>query len=180
MKALIAITALLFSQTLADDSISIINQGNDGGSIHQTVNINNENNIANINAHAGMCSSNSIFDYGRGLIATRLLSRRACYVGRMNREIFPSLKELRQLAYDQQMGKSVQFSRQVRLQYAPAQPSLTSIDQFGPHVEAMCRDIPTYPVRLEENELFVEGGGCAKAGILGIFGISICGGITFF
>ncbi|XP_029457645.1 gastrokine-2 [Rhinatrema bivittatum] len=179
MKALIAITALFFVQTLADDSISIINQGNDGGSVHQTVNINNKNNIANINSHAGMCSSNSIFDYGRGLIATRLLSRRACYVGRMNREIFPSLQELRQLAYNQKMQRFIPFPRQVRLQYSSAKSPFVDIAQFGPHIEAMCRAIPTYPVQLEENDFFFETAGCAKAGLLGIFGISVCGGISF-
>lgn len=40
------------------------NQGNDGGNSHQTVSINNNKHVANIDTNNGWNSWNSVWDYG--------------------------------------------------------------------------------------------------------------------
>ncbi|XP_069476491.1 gastrokine-1-like [Ambystoma mexicanum] len=182
MKTLILVTSLLgvfFSPLLADDSISITNQGNACGSVHQTVNINNQDNIANIVAHAGMSSSSSIFDWGSGFVASRILSRRACYVSRMDRATFPSLQEVQRLASTRKMKPKNSYP-EVQLQYSGSPQPLVNLGQFGPHIQTLCRSVPTYMVfPARQAEFFVGGELCARAGLLGIFGISICGGFEF-
>ncbi|KAJ1091503.1 hypothetical protein NDU88_004626 [Pleurodeles waltl] len=97
MKVLI-ITAALFgvfvTRTGAKDDVNVSNQGNIGGDVHQTVNINNQDNIANINDFNGWDSWDSILDYNRGLFATRLFKKKACVVTKMNKAVFPTLAQL--------------------------------------------------------------------------------------
>ncbi|KAJ1091505.1 hypothetical protein NDU88_004626 [Pleurodeles waltl] len=62
----ILIVALLGSIVAqADDDVNISNQGNDGGDVHQTVNIYNHETIININEFNGWNSWDSIFDFNR-------------------------------------------------------------------------------------------------------------------
>uniref|UniRef100_A0A8C3H6E6 Gastrokine-2 n=1 Tax=Chrysemys picta bellii TaxID=8478 RepID=A0A8C3H6E6_CHRPI len=146
--------------------------GTNGDYVQQTVTISNELHIADIHVHAGMCSSDTIFDYKHGYIATRLFSRRACFILKMEKGYIPELEEIGRLAYEKQM-----FSQKnLWVQYEPSDSIFGEIKEwftFGKPIEKLCKGVPVYKVRKVEG----EAGGCAKAGILGILGISICGKI---
>ncbi|XP_040271673.1 gastrokine-1-like [Bufo bufo] len=98
MKLLIAtILGVLLTQALGNDNININNSGNDGGSISQQVNINNQDQVANINNLNGWNSWDSVSDFGNGFAATRLYNKKICVVTKMTPS-FPTLEKLSEIA----------------------------------------------------------------------------------
>uniref|UniRef100_A0A8C8RA10 Gastrokine-2 n=1 Tax=Pelusios castaneus TaxID=367368 RepID=A0A8C8RA10_9SAUR len=154
--------------------------GNNGDYVQQTVTISNEHNIADIHVRAGKCSSDTIFDYKHGYIATRLFSRRACFILKMEKGYIPELQEIGRLAYEKQVILWCMFSQKnLWVQYEPSDSLIGEIKEwfiFGKHIERLCKGVPIYKVHKIEGA--VKAGGCARAGILGILGISICDKIS--
>uniref|UniRef100_A0A8C3H6U0 Gastrokine-2 n=1 Tax=Chrysemys picta bellii TaxID=8478 RepID=A0A8C3H6U0_CHRPI len=111
-----------------------------------------------------------------GYIATRLFSRRACFILKMEKGYIPELEEIGRLAYEKQMMNKMFSQKNLWVQYEPSDSIFGEIKEwftFGKPIEKLCKGVPVYKVRKVEG----EAGGCAKAGILGILGISICGKI---
>ncbi|XP_075457415.1 gastrokine-1-like isoform X2 [Ascaphus truei] len=171
MKTLILIAALL-SVSFASDTVNVNNQGNSGGNVQQTVNIDNHNNIANVNQINGFHSWNSIWDYNRGLFAARLMSKRACVVSKMNRNVVPSLEQLSKATQEKQNPNAPPPHS---LTYTVSQTRVKNVAQFGTHIDALCNGVPTfYAQEVQGTSLF--GSGCSVHSILNILGITFCGG----
>ncbi|XP_067401953.1 gastrokine-1-like [Emydura macquarii macquarii] len=179
MKTLILIGALLgvcLTQALADDSVNENNQGNDGGNSHQNVNINNQEHIANIHNYNSWNGWDAVWDYSMELFATRLFSKRACIVAKMNKEAFPSLEKLSKFK-DQKPAKGTPPPPSLR--FSISKTRVRNVAQFGRPIDKLCNGVPTYYAREYQGEaLFFETQGCANAGILGLFGIYLCGNIS--
>ncbi|XP_053126027.1 gastrokine-2 [Hemicordylus capensis] len=150
-----------------------------GDYVQQTVTIDNENQVANIHVYGGLCSSDTIFDYKHGYIATRLFSRRACFVMKMEKGYIPELEEIGRLAYEKQMMHKIISPRNVWVKYEPSDSFFGEIKEwlvFGSSIEQLCKNVPVYKVERVEEGFHAKG--CAKAGILGILGITVCGDIN--
>nr|XP_056716893.1 gastrokine-2 [Euleptes europaea] len=150
-----------------------------GDYTQQSVTIDNENQIANIHVYGGSCSSDTIFDYKHGYIATRLFSRRACFVYKMEKGYIPELEEIGRLAYEKQMMNQMLSPKNIWVKYVPSHSFFGAIKEwlvFGSSIEKLCSGVPVYKV--ERIESAPGARGCAKAGLLGILGISICGEIN--
>ncbi|KAJ1091516.1 hypothetical protein NDU88_004637 [Pleurodeles waltl] len=147
-----ALLAALLPQSLADDSVTLTNQGNDGGSVHQTVNINNEKNIANINTNVGMNSWNSIWDYNTGFIALRPFAKKSCYIHRMNRNVVPSIQELARLTKEKKDQKAPAGPPPRSLQYSVTSAKAENFEEYGKPIEAMCRGVPSYVTEEDQGE----------------------------
>ncbi|XP_077329236.1 gastrokine-1-like [Lithobates pipiens] len=171
MKALILIAAIL-GVSFATDNVAVNNQGNDGGNVHQTVNINNQDNVANINQYNGLNSWNSVWDYQRGVFAARLVSKRACVVSRMNRNVVPSLEQLRKATQEKQNPNAPPPRS---LTYTISQTRVKNVAQYGSQIEALCKGVPTFFAQEVQDPDFY-GTGCSTNGIVNILGITICGG----
>ncbi|XP_078522789.1 gastrokine-1-like [Lissotriton helveticus] len=180
MKAAIFFAALLgvfLTKSLANDSVRLTNKGNIGGDVHQTVNINNQDHIANIDTNAGWNSWNSIWDYGNGFVATRVFAKKACYVNRMNRNQVPSIQELAQFTKEKQaIEKAPQGAPPRSLQYAATKMPAQDLTQYGRPIEALCRGIPTYLAEEVQGASFYVGV-CLNAGILWVVDVNLCIGI---
>ncbi|XP_041442897.1 gastrokine-1 isoform X1 [Xenopus laevis] len=170
MKALILITSLL-AVAFATDNIDIKNEKNVNTDVHQTVNIDNHDNVANVNQYNGWDSWNTMWDYNRGVFAVRLLSKKACVVSRINRNVVPSLEHLNKASQEKQKAN------------APPPPSMTytvtknrvrNVAQFGKHIAALCNNIPTYHATEVQDPSLYETD-CIKNSIINIMGIVICG-----
>ncbi|XP_048369277.1 gastrokine-2 [Sphaerodactylus townsendi] len=174
---LIAVLGVFWSQAFASFRIFRL-PSNNGDYTQQTVTIDNENQIANIHVYGGSCSSDTIFDYKHGYIATRLFSRRACFVYKMEKGYIPELEEVGRLAYEKQMLKNMLSPKNIWVKYVPSHSFFGSIKEwfvYGSSIEKLCKGVPVYKV--ERVEKVAGAGGCVKAGLLGILGISICGDI---
>ncbi|TFJ99742.1 EGF-like module-containing mucin-like hormone receptor-like 3 [Platysternon megacephalum] len=146
MKLAIVIAALLgvfLVPIFANDNVNENNQGNDGGNSHQTVSINNDKHVANIDSNNGWNSWNSIWDYGNGYIATRILSKKACIIAKMNKNVMPDVVELPQLIKEKEKAGS-RGPPPVELQFTVSKDRVSDLAPYGKSVEATCRGIPTY------------------------------------
>ncbi|XP_078522791.1 gastrokine-1-like [Lissotriton helveticus] len=175
-----ALLAALLIPSLADDSVTLTNQGNDGGSVHQTVNINNGQNIANINTNAGWNSMNSIWDYNTGFIAVRPFAKKSCYIHRMNKNVVPSIQELARLTKEKKDQKAPAGPPPRSVQYTVTSAKAENFAEYGKPIEAMCRGVPSYLAEEDRGNSFFFGiGGCVRADLLFLINVSFCGGIGF-
>uniref|UniRef100_A0A8D0DPU0 Gastrokine-2 n=1 Tax=Salvator merianae TaxID=96440 RepID=A0A8D0DPU0_SALMN len=150
-----------------------------GAYVQQTVTIDNKNQVADIHVYGGSCSSDTIFDYKHGYIATRIFSRRACFILKMEKGYVMELEELGRLAYEKQMMKKMISPQDVWVKYEPKDSLFGEIRewfQFGSSIEHLCKNVPVY--RVERVDPGFQSRSCVKAGILGILGISVCGSLT--
>uniref|UniRef100_A0A670J5G6 Gastrokine-2 n=2 Tax=Podarcis muralis TaxID=64176 RepID=A0A670J5G6_PODMU len=178
LAVLIAVLGVFWSPAFATFQVYRIPSYN-GDYVQQTVSIDNENQVANIHVYGGLCSSDTIFDYKHGYIATRLFSRRACFVMKMEKGYIPELEEVGRLAYEKQMMNKMMSPRNVWVKYEPSDSFFGEIKEwlvFGSSIENLCKNVPVYKVEKVENVF--HAGGCAKAGILGILGITVCGNLN--
>ncbi|XP_044132670.1 gastrokine-1-like [Bufo gargarizans] len=168
MKLLIAtILGVLLTQALGNDNININNSGNDGGSISQQVNINNQDHVANINHFNGWNSWDSVCDFGNGFAATRLYNKKICVVTKMTPS-FPTLEKLSEIAKTKKVPTNTQL-----VTYTVNQTPVVHIEEYGQHIEALCRGIPAYTA-LEMPNVGGEFALCDTNSIITIFGISFC------
>ncbi|KAM5227859.1 gastrokine-2 [Ctenodactylus gundi] len=179
MKTLVAFLVALASfgiQSHGYEVYNIFSPSSNGGKIQETVSIDNEKNTATINIHAGSCSSTTIFDYKHGYIASRILSRRACYIVKMNHKAIPALDMLQRYIFERQTMEAMSSDMYTWVRYNPIQSLIAKADWFlfGSPIEHLCKHIPLYHAEVVEKSHDIGVGGCAKAGLLGILGISIC------
>ncbi|KAM9311963.1 gastrokine-1-like [Gastrophryne carolinensis] len=163
MKTLVIFAALI-GTLLANDNIGIDNSGNNGGNVHQDVNINNRDNVANINTLNGWNSWNSVCDYNRGIFATRLFSRRQCVIVSIGNIEFPEPEGLGLPPMINLTPISVRYTFN---NYSP----IPSFDEYGEHVETLCRGIPTFTADLYKVHTHHD---CDVNSIVTIGGITFC------
>ncbi|XP_075711453.1 gastrokine-1-like [Rhinoderma darwinii] len=166
MQTLVIFAALL-GTLLANDNIDINNQGNVGDNVHQTVNINNHNQVADIHNMNGWNSWDSICDYGRGTFATRLYGKKICVVTKIDKTVFPSLDVLNTVP-KQKPVKTTPLLFKFNVNQVP----IANIGIYGVHIEALCRGIPSYTADVNQvDEYYI---GCDPSSIIDIGGISFC------
>ncbi|KAG3267184.1 gastrokine 2 [Ictidomys tridecemlineatus] len=176
--AFLVVLAIFGTQSHGYEVYNIISPGNNGGNVQETVTIDNEKNTATVDIHAGSCSSTTIFDYRHGYIASRVLSRRACYVLKMDRSAIPALDKLERYLYEMKTINVMSSNKYTWVKYNPLQSLITNVDWFlfGSPIEQLCKHIPLYKGEVVKKTDDTAAGGCAKAGLLGVLGISICAG----
>ncbi|XP_050766251.1 gastrokine-2 [Gymnogyps californianus] len=140
-----------------------------------TMTIQNENHIVEAHVRAGVYSSDTIFDYSHGYIATRLFSRNACFIMKMNKKYIPELQEIGRLAFERKTMKAIYSPDNVWVQFQSGRSIFGTIKDwlvYGKPIEQLCRGLPLYQLVETQPPLNVHG--CAKAGIPSILGIKIC------
>ncbi|CAK6435154.1 unnamed protein product [Pipistrellus nathusii] len=175
----LVVLAIFGTQSHGYEVYNIISPNNNGGNIQETVTIDNEKNTAIVNIHAGSCSSTTVFDYKHGYIASRILSRRACYVMKMNHDAIPALDQLKRFLYERKALNTMSSNEYTWVKYNPLQSWFTDMKWFffGSPIEKLCKHLPLYKAEVVTKPHDAGAHGCVKAGLLGILGISICGGI---
>ncbi|XP_011800654.1 PREDICTED: gastrokine-2 [Colobus angolensis palliatus] len=182
MKILVAFLVVLTifgMQSHGYEVFNIISPSSHGDNVQETVTIDNEKNTAIVNIHAGSCSSTTIFDYKHGYIASRVLSRRACFILKMDLQNIPPLNNLQRYIYEKQTLDNIFSNKYTWVKYNPLESLITDIDWFllGSPIEKLCKHIPLYKGEVVENTHNVGARDCTKTGFPGILGISICADI---
>uniref|UniRef100_A0A8C2TM48 Gastrokine 2 n=1 Tax=Coturnix japonica TaxID=93934 RepID=A0A8C2TM48_COTJA len=91
--------------------------------------IDNKKNYADVHVRSGMYSSDTIFDYQHGYIATRLFARHACFIMKIDEASIPELQEIGH--YEENL-----FSKS----YVGA----VSWIRYGRPIEQLCKGLPLY------------------------------------
>ncbi|XP_068925183.1 gastrokine-2 [Petaurus breviceps papuanus] len=176
---LLAVLAIFSTRALGNEVFNYMSTTTNGDPVQETVQIENEKNVAIINVHAGKCSSTTVFDYKHDYVASRILSRRACYIMKMDHVNIPAMDELRRYVYERQEMQTMFSPKYTWVKYNPIRSLLTNIDWFlfGSPIRDLCKDVPLYKAEVTGEKPGVKG--CAKAGLLGILHIGICTDLTF-
>ncbi|XP_053126029.1 gastrokine-1-like [Hemicordylus capensis] len=177
MKMLILTAGLLglfMSSAFANDSIQLINKDNDGGTVYQTVNINNKINVATFNLYSGTHSTNALVDYNSGIILYHMPYKRICVVSRMNRDSFPSITQLESMIHEGHALTSLHRS------YGISRKVVSHMSELGRPTQAICEGLTTYwATEFQRPYPLVGGRGCAGLNLL-ILKVNLCGGISLF
>ncbi|XP_074979481.1 gastrokine-1 [Caretta caretta] len=183
-RNLIVIASLLgvfLTPSLATDNVNENNQGNDGGNSRQTVSINNNKHVANIDTNNGWNSWNSVWDYGNGFMATRVFSKKSCIVAKMNKDVMPDIVVIPRLISERKKA-GAQGPRPKELRFVVSKTRVLDLTHFGKNIEALCRGLPTYVAheaeRMKEANFFYSGS-CFHTSILWIINIGFCGDVSF-
>ncbi|XP_060239264.1 gastrokine-1 [Meriones unguiculatus] len=159
-------------------NINVNDSGNVDGSGQQSVSINNQHNVANVDNNDGWNSWNALWDYENSFAATRLFAKKSCIVHKMNKDVMPSLQDLDTLVKEQK-DKGPGGAPHKDLMYSINPARVEDLSTFGPKIAGMCHGIPTYVA--EEipgpNQPFYSQK-CYTANILWILRLSFCGTST--
>uniref|UniRef100_A0A8C9FNW6 Gastrokine-2 n=1 Tax=Pavo cristatus TaxID=9049 RepID=A0A8C9FNW6_PAVCR len=109
--------------------------------------IDNKKNYADVHVRSGMYSSDTIFDYQHGYIATRLFARHACFIMKIDEASIPELQEIGRQA----------FERQVILTSSKYHTDHVSIFirewlRYGRPIEQLCKGLPLYKLTKSERK----------------------------
>nr|XP_060643337.1 gastrokine-1 [Anolis sagrei ordinatus] len=190
MKLLILSIAFLgafLAPIFATNNINERNQGNVGGSSHQSVSIDNQKQVVNVDNNNGWHSWNTVWDYPSGYVATRILSKKACIVSKMNPEVMPDVTTLPDTIRIKQVrtkggflqvspGDRTKGPAQKEVTYIVSSKRITDLTPYGKNIQALCKGIPTYQSYEAKGRSFAYfSGSCWRADILCVLGISYCG-----
>ncbi|NXJ05774.1 GKN2 protein, partial [Odontophorus gujanensis] len=109
--------------------------------------IDNKRNYADVHVRSGLYSSDTIFDYQHGYIATRLFSRHACFIMKINEASIPELQELGRQAFERQTMRKIYSPRVMWVEYQPGNSMFGSIKEwflYGKPIEQLCKGLPLY------------------------------------
>uniref|UniRef100_A0A8C0FHS0 Gastrokine-2 n=1 Tax=Bubo bubo TaxID=30461 RepID=A0A8C0FHS0_BUBBB len=104
-----------------------------------TMTIHNEENMVEVHVRSGVYSSDTIFDYSHGYIATRLFSRNACFILKINKESIPELQEIGRL--------KIYSPHNVWAQFQSGHSLFGRIRDwivYGKPIERLCSGLPLY------------------------------------
>ncbi|NWX12010.1 GKN2 protein, partial [Aegotheles bennettii] len=112
-----------------------------------TMTIHNDKHIVDVHVRSGVYSSDTIFDYARGYIATRLFARNACFIIKIDKEYIPELDELGRLAFEKKTMKSVYSPHAVWVQFQSGDSRFGDFKDwilYGKAIESLCTGLPLY------------------------------------
>ncbi|KAM6395712.1 gastrokine-2 [Rhynochetos jubatus] len=171
--AVLALLGVFWTQTSALDTFVLREPGKDY--VTGTMTIHNEKHVVEVHVRSGVYSSDTIFDYLRGYIATRLFARNACFIMKITEEYIPELQELGRLAFERKTMKKVYSPKNVWVQFQSGHSTLGNFKDwilYGRPIEQLCTGLPLYQLSKTEPPTNVHS--CASAGIPSILGINIC------
>ncbi|KAL8174072.1 UNVERIFIED_CONTAM: hypothetical protein K2H54_037612 [Gekko kuhli] len=173
--AVVLVDLLTISVSASEsNAIQLINKDNNGGTVYQTVNINNNVNVATFNTYIGTHSTNAIVDYNAGLILYQMPYKRICVVSRMNRSTFPSISQLESLIHEENPSLHA-----LHRNYGISRKVVRNLYQLGQPAQAMCGGFTTYWATEYQQPVAVGGKGCAGVHLL-ILEVKLCGVISLF
>ncbi|KAM6235162.1 gastrokine-2 [Porphyrio hochstetteri] len=137
--------------------------------------IHNDHHIVDVYVRSGVYSSDTIFDYSHGYVATRLFSRNSCFIMKMNKERIPELREVGRLAFERETMKKVYSPNIVWVQFHSGHSVLGNVIDwvlYGRAIQQLCSGLPLYQLSDAQPDLNLHS--CARAGMPSILGVNIC------
>ncbi|XP_014800939.1 PREDICTED: gastrokine-2 isoform X2 [Calidris pugnax] len=137
--------------------------------------IDTDKRVVLVHVRSGVYSSDTIIDYARGYIATRLFSRNACFIMKINKQYIPDMQEMGRLAFARETMNTVYSPNNVWVQFQSGDSRFGRMKDwivYGKPIEQLCTGLPLY--QLVKTEPLPNFHGCASAGIPSILGLKIC------
>ncbi|XP_010608130.2 gastrokine-1, partial [Fukomys damarensis] len=173
----IGLLGLFIAPGFAEYNINVNDDNNVAGSGQQSVSINNQHKVANVDNNNGWDSWNSLWDYENGFAATRLFAKKSCIVHKMNNDVMPSLQALDALVKENKLqGEGPGGLPPKSLRYSVNSNPVDDLNKFGKNIAGMCQGLPTYVAEeIPGPKMPFYSEKCYDANIFWILNIYFCG-----
>uniref|UniRef100_A0A7M4FDG8 Gastrokine 1 n=1 Tax=Crocodylus porosus TaxID=8502 RepID=A0A7M4FDG8_CROPO len=114
--------------------------GNKARRPYQTLSISNNKHVANIDMNDGWNSWNLVWDEETGYLATRIFSKKVCFVSKMRKNTVPDTALFPQLIKERKVRPRGEVGMRLR-RLLVKNDDLAS---FGQSIQAQCKGVPTY------------------------------------
>ncbi|XP_008938439.1 PREDICTED: gastrokine-2 [Merops nubicus] len=171
--ALLILLGFFWTQTSALQTFVLQEPGQ--SYVAGTMTIHNEKQFVEVHVRSGLYSSDTIFDYSKGYIATRLFSRKACFILKINKDYIPELEEIGRLAFERKTMKEIYSPKNVWVEFRSGHSLFNNLRNwlfYGEHIKQLCTGLPLYKLEKTKPPLDIQA--CVNAGIPSILGIKIC------
>ncbi|XP_059346649.1 uncharacterized protein LOC132085291 [Ammospiza nelsoni] len=115
----------------------------------------------------------TIWNYNTGIIATKLVQERTCYISTMNRSEMPTFDALVRFAADNK--NQVGLGRPTRKITFVTNGLVSNLNSYGADVFAMCSGLTTY-MTYEVHGPQLNQGSCISLDVLKLVDLNYCGG----
>ncbi|KAM6221152.1 gastrokine-1 [Rhynchocyon petersi] len=147
---------VFLSTALADYNINVNDDNNIAGSGQQSVSVNNQHNMVNVDNNNGWDSWNALWDYETGFAVTRLFAKKMCIVYKMNKDVMPPIHILDALVKEKKLqDKGPEGPPPKGLIYSVNSEQVNDLNKFGKSIANMCKNVPTYTAEETEDSTFV-------------------------
>uniref|UniRef100_A0A8C0ZDB9 BRICHOS domain-containing protein n=1 Tax=Cyanistes caeruleus TaxID=156563 RepID=A0A8C0ZDB9_CYACU len=144
--------------------------------ISQGVRINSQTRVVIIEQKTRNLSWKTIWNYNRGIIATKVTQQNACYISAMNRNEIPSFDNLARLAAERR--NQIGLGRASRRITFVTNGLVNNLSSYGMDIMAMCSGVTTY--RAQQVHVFqglqVNLGSCITLDVLRVVELKYCNG----
>ncbi|XP_030819952.1 uncharacterized protein LOC115912508 [Camarhynchus parvulus] len=140
--------------------------------ISQGVKLNSQTRVAIIEQKSQTLSWKTIWNYNRGVIATKVTEQNTCYISIMNRTDIPSFNSLARLAAESKNLIGV-LGRPTKEITFVTNGLVNNLNSYGLEISAMCSGLTTY-MAYEVHGLQVNLGSCITLNVLRAVDLRYC------
>ncbi|XP_059726599.1 uncharacterized protein LOC132339967 isoform X2 [Haemorhous mexicanus] len=144
-----------------------------GACVFQNMTLSSQTREVIIEQRSQQFSWRTIWNYNTGVIATKLVQERTCYISTMNRSEMPTFDAL--IRYASENRNQVGLGRPTKKIAFVTNGLVNNLYSYGADIMAMCSGLPTY-MAYEVQGSQVNQGSCISLDVLKLVDLSYCGG----
>ncbi|XP_048146114.1 uncharacterized protein LOC125319131 isoform X7 [Corvus hawaiiensis] len=144
-----------------------------GGGLFQNLTLSSQTRVVVIEQRSEQFSWKTIWNYNTGIIATKVVQERTCYISTMNKNEMPSFDALVRLASENR--NQIGFGRPTKHITFVANGLVNNLRSYGADVFSMCSGLPTY-MAYEVHRPQLNQGSCVSLDVLKLVDLNYCGG----
>ncbi|XP_056364522.1 uncharacterized protein LOC130261889 [Oenanthe melanoleuca] len=144
-----------------------------GGCIYQNMSVSGQTHVAIFEQRSNQFSWKTIWNYNTGIIATKVVQGRTCYISTMNRNVMPSFDAL--VIYASENRNQIGFGRPTKKITFVTNGLVNNLMSYGADVFSMCSGLTTYMAH-EVHGPQLNQGSCISLDVLKLVDLNYCGG----
>ncbi|XP_064494224.1 gastrokine-1-like isoform X2 [Pseudopipra pipra] len=141
------------------------------GGVFQNMTISSQTRVAVFEQRSNDLSWKTIWNYNTGVIATKVMQERTCYISVMNQKEMPSFDALLRLAAENR--NQVGLGRVTRKLTFVTSGLVNNLNSYGANITAMCSGLTTYKA-YEVHGTQVNRGPCVTLNVLRAVELKYC------
>ncbi|KAF4792654.1 gastrokine-1-like protein [Turdus rufiventris] len=149
-----------------------------GGGVFQNLTLSSQTLVVVIEQRSDHLSWKTIWNYKTGIIATKVMPERTCYISTMNRNYMPSFENMAQLA--SQNRNLLGLGRPTKKITFVTNGLVNNLNSYGIDIMAMCSGLTTYMAYEVHSEPLqdtqVNLGSCITLNVMGAVDLKYCTG----
>ncbi|XP_053822516.1 uncharacterized protein LOC128800976 isoform X2 [Vidua chalybeata] len=144
-----------------------------GACVYQNMTLSSQTHEVIIEQRSEQLSWKTIWNYNTGIIATKVVQERTCYISTMNRNEMPTFDAL--VRYASENKNQIGLGRPTRKITFVTNGLVSNLQSYGSDVFSMCSGVTTY-MAYEVHGPQLNQGSCISLDVLKLVDLNYCGG----